>query len=321
MIVVVSEPADTHASAVMQRLEAAGRAARLLDLSRFPREIKLNVSYAPDGPPRYELEDPGTGALDFARVDAIWWRRPQPFVIDPAVGNPVSQSFAQAESYAAFSGLWLCAPARWMNHPTADDEAGRKVYQLKVAQEVGLEIPATLVTNDPAAAKDFANEVGVEATVYKAFSGTMQAWRETRVLAEHEVELLDAVAYAPVIFQRYVAATLDLRVTVVGERIFAVAIHSQETSYRVDYRMDMDSAPVEPYELPPAVEERLRAFMRRLGLVYGAIDMRVTPDGDVVFLEVNPSGQWLFVEQRSGLDITGAVTDALCALADARDEA
>lgn len=315
MIVVVSEPADNHASAVMERLEAMGRPCRLVDLSRFPRELSLNVSYRPDAAPRYELDDPGSGTIDFADVAAIWWRRPQPFVIDPAVANPVSQAFAQAESYAAFSGLWLCSAARWMNHPTADDEAGRKVYQLKVAQEVGLEIPPTLVTNDPAAAKEFSNEVGVEKTIYKAFSGTEQAWRETRVLAADEVGLLDAVSYAPVIFQGYVPATLDLRITIVGGRIFPVAIYSQQTAYAVDYRMDMDCAPVEPYELPSAIEDRLRAFMQRLGLVYGAIDMRLTPEGEFVFLEVNPSGQWLFVENRSGLDITGAVAETLCELA------
>ncbi len=90
-----------------------------------------------------------------------------------------------------------------------------------------------------------------------------------------------------------------MRVTIVGDRIFAAAIHSQETSYKVDFRMDMANATVEPVDLPTRVEKKLHALMRRLGLVYGAIDMRLTPSGEHVFLEINPAGQWLFVEQHT----------------------
>ena len=65
------------------------------------------------------------------------------------------------------------------------------------------------------------------------------------------------------------------------------------------------------------VEERLRALQRRLGLVYGAIDMRRTAEGEHVFLEVNPAGQWLFVEERCGLPISQSVAGFLARAADA----
>ena len=55
--------------------------------------------------------------------------------------------------------------------------------------------------------------------------------------------------------------------------------------------------------------------MARLGLIYGAIDLRQTPAGDYVFLEVNPAGQWLFVEQRTGQPISEAISASLCRLA------
>jgi glutathione synthase/RimK-type ligase-like ATP-grasp enzyme len=103
-----------------------------------------------------------------------------------------------------------------------------------------------------------------------------------------------------------VPAQVDLRITMMGEHVFAAAIYSQETSYTVDFRMDMDAGRVEAFEMPGGVIERLRALMERLGLVYGAIDMRLTPDGRYVFLEINPAGQWMFIEHRTGQPMTEA---------------
>ncbi|MBI3370069.1 MAG: alpha-L-glutamate ligase, partial [Burkholderiales bacterium] len=98
---------------------------------------------------------------------------------------------------------------------------------------------------------------------------------------------------------------------VVGDKVFPAAIHSQSTAYKVDFRMDIGQARIEPAELPADVQEKLFALMKRLGLVYGAIDMRRRPDGSHVFLEVNPAGQWLFVERASGQPITQAMAELL----------
>ena len=106
------------------------------------------------------------------------------------------------------------------------------------------------------------------------------------------------------IFQSYIEADVDLRITIVGDKIFAAAIHSQDTSYKVDFRMDIGAAKVEAATLPSDVEAKLLALMRRLCLVYGAIDMRRRPDGSHVFLEINPAGQWLFIERQTGQKIT-----------------
>ena len=83
--------------------------------------------------------------------------------------------------------------------------AQRKSYQLKIAQDVGLRIPATLMTNDPTEARRFVDARGYREIVYKSFSSTEEEWRETRLLRENEVQLLDHVQHAP-IFQHYVEA-------------------------------------------------------------------------------------------------------------------
>ncbi|MDQ4082046.1 MAG: alpha-L-glutamate ligase [Actinomycetota bacterium] len=311
MILIVSRTDDDHARAVQAALAAGAASATIVDLSRFPREMALSLRY--DGSEhRYSLFVRGE-ELPLERYRVVWWRRPQPFVLHAEMAEGRYAGFAYSESAEAFAGLWQSLDASWVNHPVREQAASHKVYQLRVAQVVGLEIPPTLVTNDATEARRFVDEHGHERVAYKAFLPTANDWRETRVLRRDEVAQLDAVRYAPVIFQEYVPALLDLRVTVVGEQILAAAIHSSEGSYEADYRVDLASAPVEPFDLPTEVDERIRALMSRLGLVYGAIDMRLTPDGRFVFFEVNPSGEWLFVEERSGQPITETFADLLLA--------
>ncbi|MBA2278690.1 MAG: alpha-L-glutamate ligase [Chloroflexia bacterium] len=292
--------------AVLRHLARLGAPAELLDLSRFPKELQISLGSDPAGGRDTRLRFPDSREINFAEVRAVWWRRPQPFEIDPAIRRPGHRVFAYNESHEAFAGLWLALDACWVNHPTATETSARKPYQLRVAQEVGLTIPHTLITNDPVAARAFvAAQPG--GAIYKAFSATEQEWRETRLLRPEEIAGLDNVAYAPVIFQEYVPAGVDLRITVIGNAIFPAAIHSQETSYPVDFRMDMSQARVEPVTLPAETEASLLRLMARLGIVYAAIDMRRTPDGHYVFLEVNPAGQWLFIEQRTSQPITSTL--------------
>lgn len=314
MILIVSSDQDVHARAVLDELQHLGAEADILDLSEFPMGLQLAIRFDDDSADHHFLGG-RFGRLPLSECNVVWWRRPQPFGVAPELGtNRVDYSFAYAESQAAFDGLWsTLEDAFWVNPPINDHEAHRKVYQLHVARDVGFDVPETLVTNSPEEAGAFIERHGHDSTVYKAFSGTEEAWRETRVLRKNELRLLDSVRYAPVIFQEYIPADVDLRITVMGDEIFTGAIHSQETEYAVDFRMAMETARMEAFDLPEEIEELIHAFMDRLGLVYGAIDMRLTPDGEYVFLEINPAGQWLFVEEGTGLPMSETFARLLAA--------
>jgi glutathione synthase/RimK-type ligase-like ATP-grasp enzyme len=197
-----------------------------------------------------------------------------------------------------------------MNPPIGDEVSQRKIRQLQVARRVGLSVPETLVTNQPDAARAFIEIHGVGKVVRKAFRNIAQAPRTTHLLEAADLALLDTVRYAPVIFQRYVPADLDLRVTVVEDEIFAAAITS-EPEFAADYRPGLGSAKVVPHQLPPGIAEKLLELMRIFGLGFGAIDLRLTPDGDYVFLEINPVGEFLFISQRTGQPIPAAIAAAL----------
>ena len=310
MIVAVSYPEDPHAQRVLEHLDAAGQEALLLDLADLPDRATLTVDYDHGTADALELRRDGQPVVDLTRAAAVWWRRPQ--AVNPSsVTDPEVRLFTENEWHEAINGLWQLLDVRWVNDPVRDEVAARKALQLRVAAELGLRVPRTLITSDPARAAAFIEAEGVGRTIYKSFSCTHTIWRETRLVSDEVLPLLDSVRLAPVIFQEYVPADVDLRVTVVGERIFAAAIHSQETDYPIDFRMSLGQANVEPAELPPRIERLLHALMARLGLAYGAIDLRRTPDGDCVFLEVNTAGEFLFVEERTGQPIARALAELL----------
>ena len=238
MIVVVSSTSDEHAQAVLDQLHASSSDVFLLDLSAFPQEMAIAFAYGSKGED-LRLRQSGR-EIPLADCRAVWWRRPGSFLPDPTIRRQAHTDFIYSECTEAFAGLWHLLDASWMNHPKRDEVAARKVFQLKVAREVGLEIPLTLVTNDPSRARSFIESLGAERVVYKAFSATQTEWRETRLLTSQEMELPDNVRYAPVIFQEYIEAAVDLRITVVGNDIFPSGKRStpRGSAYKVDFRID-----------------------------------------------------------------------------------
>jgi hypothetical protein len=103
----------------------------------------------------------------------------------------------------------------------------------------------------------------------------------------------------------------DVRLTVVGDRFFAVAIHTDSGNAYIDWRSDYSSLRYESIDTPDDVHDAVIALLNRLGLPFGAFDFVVTPEGEWVFLEVNPNGQWGWIEDRTGLPITSAMVDLL----------
>jgi glutathione synthase/RimK-type ligase-like ATP-grasp enzyme len=310
VILVVSHPDDPHAARVLELLQRAGHEALLLNLADLPERATLTFDYGRNGSPGLDYRCGGT-TFDLSHASSAWWRRPQAPDLTAVAGRQDVLAFVDNEWREAINGLWQLIDVPWMNPPARDEVASRKALQLRVAGQLGLRTPRTLVTTDPDAARRFIAEQGVGRTIFKTFSCTHAVWRETRLVRDEELTLLDQVRFSPVIFQEFIPASADLRVTIVGDRIFPAAIDSRGTDYEVDFRMSLGQARTEPCELPREVEDRLFALMSRLGLVYGAIDLRRTPEGEHVFLEVNTGGEFLFIEDRTDQPIAQAVADWL----------
>jgi hypothetical protein len=313
MIGIVSHQEDLHAVTVRQHLDHISAEHVVIDTALLPAELALTT---------YQSGTDGWtgqwGAMDLSELSVMWWRRPQPFTLHQELKTASDRMFSLGECSAAVSGMWSCLDAIWVNDPDRDEIASRKMYQLKVASEIGLRVPRTCITNSPEQANLFItdNPGGV---IYKPFGGTPETWRETRLVREHDMELLDCVRTAPVIFQEAIGGGCDIRVTVIGDQLFPAQILSRESAYEFDFRIDSNHAPTSVHVLPERVVEQLLRLMSQLGLHFGAIDLRLSPEGEYVFLEINPAGQWLFIEYATGQPISEALANHLATLARSRN--
>jgi len=225
------------------------------------------------------------------------------------------------EQWKLFTEIILSAinkEALWVNHPLSYEVAKNKLYQLKIAKEVGFSIPSTCITNDPATLSRLVGQQGK--VLYKPVSSSIIDGGEKAIYAnliDSETlppqATIDGLAISPSIFQSYIEKQYELRIMVVGQKVFAARIYSQDSGIsHVDWRRyDFDHVRHEPTDLPEEIEQKCRALLRNLNLQYGAIDMVVTPDNEYVFLEINANGQWAWIEMLTGLPVSKEIAALL----------
>jgi hypothetical protein len=326
LILLLTNGSDRTCPMVERHLAAAGDAFLRLDTESFGLSCRFDVELQGRGP-RLRIRTPDR-EWDGDSVDAVWNRRPVLPTAAPDILDPEARRFASEELRALLDGALLALDCRWVSRPEAIRAASHKLYQLRLAHEHGFELPATLVSADPARIRGFCESLarsGRRAITKVAAQGPPRAEdleRQysvfTHLLEPRDLEEDASLAAAPAMYQEYVEKAFELRVTVVGRRVFACAIHSQASEQtKIDWRRyDIPNTPHHAYSLDRATEQRCLTLTRALGLAFSAIDLVVCPDGRVVFLELNPNGQFGWIEELSGLPISRALADQLAGRAD-----
>jgi glutathione synthase/RimK-type ligase-like ATP-grasp enzyme len=227
----------------------------------------------------------------------------------------IEEAFASREWMEVLRSLpGLLRELPWINAVANQARAGYKPLQLALAREVGLAYPETIITNSSTAIlKGF--DLGTP-LVYKTLSSFIRPPDEivfTNEVTREQIQNAEAeIAMAPCIFQRKLRKRHEVRVTIVGNRVFSIGIDSQSASVtEVDWRRDQGRAMYFRTELSREAKRSLLAFQRKMGLVFATYDFIITPEGEEVFLECNPGGQWLWLEEALGLDISSCLASAL----------
>ncbi|GAA2870400.1 hypothetical protein GCM10010517_30610 [Streptosporangium fragile] len=310
---------DAHAARVCELLSERGARVTVFSPEHFQSTSRVDLRYV-DGAVRRRLHTNGE-ILDLDALTALWWRRPTPIVPDPALTDEAIARYTVKECHSLLAGLWehLRCPQLPARESTFR-RAGHKPYQLALAAELGFRIPETVITTSEEAFLDFHDRHDgrivtkpLDIPWVEGVGGGITVSRACEPVTARDLAHTDALRFCPVIVQEQIPKRVELRVTVVGRQIFAAEIHSQVSNRaRLDWRRyDTHVTPHRIHRLPDEVAARCLALTDRLGLRYGAMDLIVTPDGRYVFLEINPNGQWLWIEHLTGLPISEAVRDIL----------
>lgn len=312
VILIVTNKMDLTADMVILALKERDIPYTRFNTEDFPQKAKL-IWKLTAGDIDGCLELPHK-RVQLSSIKSVWFRRPVSPVISSAITDDGIKKFAQQESQEALSGLWRTLDCFWMSHPDAINKASYKPWQLKVAQQIGFQVPISLISNSETIVRQFQKDCGGRIIAKPLYSGLMETAEGTKVIFSTPIDNMDLTDYssielAPVLFQEYIAKEIELRITVIGNSIFATEIDSQAVkAAEHDWRRAAPSAlRFRSVQLPAIIADNCIKLVSQLGLTFGAIDMIKTPSGKYVFLEVNPNGQWGWLEYATGDHYVDAV--------------
>ncbi|GAA2137999.1 ATP-grasp ribosomal peptide maturase [Streptomyces synnematoformans] len=308
-VLVATRLDDASADEVITELNRRRVPVARVDPGDFPERVAMNAEFGSDGLAG-TLSTPSR-RLDLGRVRSVYWRRPRPYSApECAAGQDARWAVAQAR-YGLGGVLAALPAARYVNHPWRNRDAEYKPAQLATAAACGLNVPPTLITNDPLRARAFACEYHPvlykplrESEYHDAAGRALAVW-----VADAPAEAIgDGVAATAHLFQRRVDKIADVRLTAVGDRLFAVRI---DGSPGVDWRRHYENLTYTLIDTPGAVTTGVRAYLDTFGLAFGAFDFGLDAHGRFWFYECNPNGQWAFFPAPITRLLTYALADHL----------
>jgi hypothetical protein len=313
-ILMITNDHDEHADAVSNELSRRGVGVFRFHPADFPHSCSVSIEIDA-GQVHGELCNSG-GRVGFDEIRAAWFRRSgNLYETRLTITSEKLDNYVKIQSQGTLSALCSSLQTLWVSHPLALRRAEVKALQLAEASKAGLKIPHTLISNDPDRATTFVEGLGdadcaIKPLLAVGVTDEQGGFRMPLTAMLPRGHSLASVASAPTILQPYVEKAFELRCVVIGENIFAAKMDTQANEKsRIDSRGgDPDH---EIFELPHEVEASLHRVMDSFGLNFASLDMIVTPDGEFVFLELNPNGQWLWLEYELGLPLVASMADLL----------
>ncbi|ERL52549.1 hypothetical protein BJB45_08325 [Halomonas huangheensis] len=257
----------------------------------------------------------GENILSGGDVRAAYFRRPGKPEVKQDLEERGHLNYAESEWASFLKSLYSRLDKMWLNSPANILLSEDKPRQLFLAKDIGFLIPETSITND---INSFKSIAALRSVIGKPLRQALIEDKNEKIIFTTSLPALDSVdeidlSFAPIIVQHEIKKAYDIRIIVVGSKVFPVAIHSQDNTVTVvDWRRgEVPDLLHEPIILPVSIEQKCKDIVRKLGLKFGAIDMVKDLDDRYWFLEINPNGQWAWIENRTGLPIASAIVDEL----------
>lgn len=297
-ILILGNSLDAHAAHLKNALTEAGATVDYFDTQLFPTQLRM--SWRPD-------TKVGSLALfeeyqlNFQDIHSIFWRNFSGVHV-PQLKDSNQQYVAFHDSMSTLRSLIQACPCHWVNSWQAYQFHKEKPLQLSKAKEIGVTIPATLISNHSKEITEFVQTH--EKVIFKPVYGGAH----TQFLTKEHLEpkrLNLALSLSPVTLQEYIPGT-NIRSYVIGESVYSAEIRS----HSVDFREDLDAELI-PRELPESIQQQCLAIAKAFMLEWTAIDWRCKPNGEYIFLEANPSPMFIHFENQTGFPITEKLVNLL----------
>ena len=329
-LLILAMDHDIHADAVHDLIQQKGYTSYRLnpEAEWAPSECpKAEEEWLPSGRLRWSLSQNDHSSLltwydqkiDLANIGAVFCRnfRFAKAKDDASIETHLKFAEMQASLFGLFRTLDHCF---WMNRPWLEDIIDNKIIQGRDAVRFGLNIPKTLVTNDEDSAKKFI-ESCPGGTIIKQISdigligddpkGIEMYGFYTSLVTEETIKHLHEVTNAPCLFQENVPKKADIRVTIVGDTVFAHAIDSQSSFLsKIDFRKEID-LPFKKFDFPRKIGIALLRMIQSWGMIFATCDFVLSSDDKLIFLEANVTGNWMWLEDQDNHPILDEIIESL----------
>jgi hypothetical protein len=307
MILIVTIDDDLHGLAVQACLRRRGVECHILASDTIVGTDCLSIFIGTSKD--YALIKTTEGIeLDVSNVSLIWLRRPKALQKADLTGvlEESHRNLINNDTSGSISGILESAfNGKWISHPRYTERASNKIIQLTAAKRVGLTIPATLVSQIPRDVLRFYSD-SAKQVIVKPIVGTPGPLLFTQMLTPHHLAAEASIRACPAIYQSFIPGKRHIRLNYFRDQAFAFAIDTSELDWRPDLNV-----PISKWDVPPTLLKRAGCLLQELGLAMGVFDFKESPSGEIFFLEVNPQGQFLFLEGITGEPLTERFVDFL----------
>jgi glutathione synthase/RimK-type ligase-like ATP-grasp enzyme len=311
MILFITNKEDVTTDIIIEKLNKTEISYYRLNTENLTSTVRINLSFEAN---KFEITDTlSEKTINLLDVKSVYYRRPKLPNFDHLTVSASEKSFLLNETYYLLEGLYKILSSKfWISSVFSIREAENKIYQLILAKKFGFKMPKSLITSEPSNAKEFYKR---KACIIKPIkTGFIKDKSKSKVIftsliPENNEAMFDRASTFPVFLQTNIVKQGDIRVTIVGDKIFSTFISSQNNEETlIDWRKGSNpDLEFKRHEIPNDVAEKCLKLNKTLGLNFSAIDFVLNTDGEYTFLEINPNGQWGWIEKRTKYDISNEI--------------
>ena len=312
-ILLITSKGDITTDFVVKELTEAKANFYRLNTEDFLSKFSLNFNFYKNEFILFDIER--KVEIDLLKIKSVYYRRPllpSKIAFNLTRGEEI---FTLNEISNCLEGLYkILKNAFWISPVFAIREAESKIYQLQVAKELGFNIPPSIITTNSKIAEEFVSEF--KCIIKPVKTGFIEDKGNEKIIFTTVLDddsNLERIQTCPTYFQKFINKTSDIRVTVIGNKVFAAQILSQEyDETKIDWRKaERIKLKYEKIELSTSLTDLCIKLTKKLSLNFGAIDFVKDENDNFLFLEINPNGQWAWIEKQLNYNLSYEISKLL----------